>query len=67
MSFMDRIRSWWRSDTAERAQEAGQVPTEKRGEPNEDYEARKDEQFVEEHLGLDGVDFERDSEPPSHS
>lgn len=66
MSFRDRIRSWWSRDRIERSEEAAQLPTEERGEPDADYEARKDEEFVEEHLGLDGVDFDRDSEPPSH-
>ena len=67
MSFMERVRSWWHRDTIERAQEEADMSPAERSQAEEDFEARKDEAFVEEHLGGPGVDFERDSGPPPDS
>ena len=66
MSFIDRVRSWWGGDKLERAVEDADLPDAERDADQEDYQARKDETFVDEHFGLEGVDFERDSEPPKH-
>ena len=67
MSLWDRVSSWWHRDTRERAEEEAEnrVTPAERDEAEEDYEAHQDEKFVDEHFGLDGVDFERDAEPPS--
>jgi hypothetical protein len=64
MSFLDRLRSWWKRDTLERAEEETRMTANERDSAEEDYEARKDDTFVREHLGEEGVDYERDSEPP---
>jgi len=62
----ERVSSWWHRDTLERAEEeaVNSTPAE-REKAEEDYEAHQDEKFVDEHFGLEGVDFERDSEPPT--
>ena len=66
MSLWERVSSWWHRDTLERAEEeaVNSTPAE-REKAEEDYEAHQDEKFVDEHFGLEGVDFERDSEPPT--
>jgi hypothetical protein len=64
MSLLDRIRSWWSRDSLERAEEETHMTAGERHQAEEDFEARKDDSFVPEHLGGQGVDFERDSEPP---
>jgi len=66
VSLWERVSSWWHRDTLERAEEeaVNSTPAE-REQAEEDYEAHQDEKFVDEHFGLDGVDFERDSEPPA--
>ena len=66
MSFLDRIRSWWSKDKVERAEEETGMTPEEREHAEEDYESNKDELFLSEHMGLEGVDYERDSEPPTH-
>jgi hypothetical protein len=66
MSFVSRLRAWWNRDTVERAEEeTGMSPVE-REQAEEDFEARKDDVTVRERFGSEGVDFERDSEPPHH-
>jgi hypothetical protein len=66
VSFLDRIRSWWNKDELEQAEEGTRLTAEEREEAEEDYEGRKDDLFLREHMGTEGVDFERDSEPPTH-
>jgi hypothetical protein len=66
VSFLDRVRGWWNKDKLERADEGTHMSAEEREHTEEDYEAGKDEVFLREHLGTEGVDFERDSEPPTH-
>ena len=63
MGFLDRIRAWWSKDEVERAEETRMTPIE-RDEAEEDYQGRKDDTFLHERFGTEGVDFERDSEPP---
>jgi hypothetical protein len=64
VSFLDRIRGWWSKDEVARAEEeTGMTPAE-RTAAEEDYQGRKDDMFIRERLGTEGVDFERDSEPP---
>ena len=65
MSLLDRIRSWWNRDELARAEEETQMTPAERDAAEEDYEGDKDDVFVREHYGTEGVDFERDSEPPS--
>jgi hypothetical protein len=64
VSWLDRIRTWWSKDELERAEEETRMTPAERDVAEEDFEGRKDETFVREHLGTEGVDFERDSEPP---
>ena len=66
MGLLDRIRSWWSKDEIARAEEETHMTPEERDAAEEDYEGRKDEVFVREHYRTEGVDFERDSEPPTH-
>jgi hypothetical protein len=66
VSFLDRIRSWWRKDTLERTEEDTRLSPEEREHAEEDFEANKDDVFLREHLRTEGVDYERDSEPPTH-
>ena len=62
MSFLDRIRSWWDKDKVEQAQEETRMTQAERDVAEEDFEARKDDQFVREHFPE--TDFESDAEPP---
>jgi hypothetical protein len=64
MSLLDRLRGWWNKDTVERAEEETRMTPAERDVAEEDFEAGKDDEFLREHLGTEGVDFERDSEPP---
>ena len=66
MSFLDRIRSWWNKDELEQAEEGTHMTTEEREQSEQDYEAAKEDTFLRGRLGTEGVDFERDSEPPTH-
>jgi hypothetical protein len=66
VSLLDRIRSWWSKDTVERAEEETHMTPVERDQAEEDYQARKDDVLIRERLGGQGVDFERDSEPPPH-
>jgi hypothetical protein len=65
VSFLDRVRSWWNKDEVERAEEETRMTAEERATADEDYEAAKQDMFLREHMGTEGVDFERDSEPPT--
>ena len=66
MSLVSRLRAWWNRDTVELAkEESGMSPVE-REQAEEDFEARKDDVAVRERFASEGVDFERDSEPPRH-
>ncbi len=64
MGFLDRIRAWWSKDEVERAEEETRMTPIERDEAEEDYQGRKDDAFLHERFGTEGVDFERDSEPP---
>ena len=66
MSFLSKIRGWWRKDEVETAKEEARMTQAERDVAEEDYEARKDD--VASHGdylgGTIGADFERDSETP---
>jgi hypothetical protein len=64
VSVLDRLRGWWSKDTVERAEEEARMTATERDHAEEDYQARKDDVMLREHLRQEGVDFERDSEPP---
>lgn len=66
MSFLDRIRSWWSKDEVERAEDETRMTAAERDAAEEDYQGRKDDTFLHERFGTEGVDFERDSERPPH-
>jgi hypothetical protein len=66
VSFLDRISSWWNRDKLERTEEETRMTAEERERAEQDYEAGKDDVFLREHMRTEGVDFERDSEPPPH-
>ena len=66
MSFLDRVRSWWNKDELEQAEEGTHMTAEEREQSEQDYEATKEDMFLRGRLGTEGVDFERDSEPPTH-
>jgi hypothetical protein len=64
VSFLDRIRGWWSKDEVARAEEETRMTPTERDAAEEDYQGRKDDTFLRGRLGTEGVDFERDSEPP---
>ena len=64
MSFLDRVRGWWSKDRLERVEEGTRLPEAEREKEEADYQAHKDDEYVGEHLYQEGVDYERDSEPP---
>jgi hypothetical protein len=65
MAFLDKIRSWWRKDTLERAEEETRMTQAERDVAEEDYEARKDDVAARSgRLAGGAADYERDSEPP---
>jgi hypothetical protein len=66
VSFLARVRSWWNKDELERADEETRMTSEEREHAEQDYEAGKDDVFLREHLRTEGVDYERDSEPPTN-
>jgi hypothetical protein len=61
---VDRIRGWWSKDKLERADEETRMTEGERDDAEEDYQGQKDDVFVRERMGMDGVDFERDSGHP---
>jgi hypothetical protein len=65
MSAFSKLRAWWRKDDLETAEEETHMTPEERDEAERDYEAFKDDTYVENsRLGLGEADYERDSEPP---
>jgi hypothetical protein len=66
MALLRRLRAWWNKDELERAEEETRMTEAERDAAEEDYEARKDDMFISEHLagGAADADYERDSEPP---
>jgi hypothetical protein len=68
MTFMDKIRSWWRKDDLEQAEDETRMTPVERDVAEEDYEARKDDMDATRgdfaSGAMTGTDFERDSEPP---
>jgi hypothetical protein len=69
MSFMDKIRSWWRQDDVAEAKEETKMTEHERDVVDEGYEGRKDDLEAERGSGLgttvaSDADFERDSERP---
>jgi hypothetical protein len=69
MSFMDKVRSWWRKDDVAEAQEESKMTAHERDVVDEGYEGRKDDVEAERGTGLgtsipSEADFERDSERP---
>jgi hypothetical protein len=64
MNVFDRVLGWWRKDRRERAEEGTFLTPPERDVEEEDYQAHKDDEVVGEHLFQEGVDYERDSEPP---
>jgi hypothetical protein len=66
MSFIDKLRSWWRKDELETAEEEARMTPAERDVAEEDYEARKDDAAIGvTYAGgeMAGADFEEDSEP----
>jgi len=67
MSFMDKVRSWWRKDDLAETDEETRMTPKERDVAEEDYEGRKDDLSIETTRAggaLTGSDFERDSERP---
>jgi hypothetical protein len=69
MSFMDKVKSWWRKDDLAEAEEETQMTPRERDEVDEGFEGRKDDVEAERLSGLGNVpaqetDFEADSERP---
>ncbi len=60
-----RLHAWWNRDALEQASEATRGTQAARDAAQEDYEGRKDDEYVSRDL-LAGAsaDYERDSEPP---
>ena len=65
MSVLRRLRGWWSRDALERAEEDTRLTPGERDAAEQDYEGVKDDVSAREHLAEEGVDFERDSEPPT--
>lgn len=67
MSFMDKVRSWWRKDDLERAEEESRMedPGE-RDAAEEDYSGKRADTRMQSGYFEPGAeaDFERDSERP---
>ena len=64
MALLHRLRAWWNKDALEVAEEETRMTEAERDVAEEDYEARKDDLFISEHMTGDAPDYERDSEPP---
>ncbi len=63
--LLSRLRAWWSKDTVEEAREEATMTQAERDVVEEDYEARLDDERADARGLAGGVDFERDSEPPS--
>ena len=67
MSFLQKLRSWWRRDETELAAEETRMTQSERDVAQEDYEARKDDTALRGDFAAGAgaeADFERDSERP---
>jgi hypothetical protein len=65
MSVFNKLRTWWGKDARETAEEETLMTPEERAEAERDYQAMRDDTFVENsRLGLGSADYERDSERP---
>ena len=64
MSLLDRFRAWWSKDTVERASEETRMTALERDLDRQEFEGRRADLAAREHLGEQGIDFERDSNPP---
>jgi hypothetical protein len=69
MGFMDKVKSWWRKDEVELAEEETRMTPRERDQAEEDFEGQKDDIEAERGGGLGtmppgATDFERDSERP---
>jgi hypothetical protein len=65
MSVFKKLRTWWGKDTRETAEEETHMTPEERAEAERDYQAIRDDTYVENsRLGLGEADYERDSERP---
>lgn len=67
MSFMDKVRSWWRKDDLERAEEESHMETPgERDEAEEEYSGKRADIRMKSGYYERGAeaDFERDSERP---
>ncbi len=67
MSFLSKIRGWWRKDDVETAKEEARMTQAERDVAEEDYEARKDDVAAERRWVGGTADYERDSETPQRS
>ena len=67
MSFLSKIRGWWRKDEVETAKEEARMTQAERDVAEEDYEARKDDVAAERRWVGGTADYERDSETPQRS
>ena len=64
-SVLQRLRAWWSKDALEKAEEETSMTAAERDLAEEDYEGRKDDQYVSrDRLAGGTADYERDSEPP---
>ena len=63
--LLQRVRAWWNKDALEQASEETRLSEHERDVAEEDYEARRDDQYAsQDRLGGGRADYERDSEPP---
>jgi hypothetical protein len=64
-SLLQRLRGWWNKDALDEADEEARMTAAERDVAEEDYEGRKDDQYVSgEPLAGGSADYERDSELP---
>ena len=64
-SVLQRLRAWWNKDALEKAEKETRMTAAERDLAEEDYEGRKDDQYVSrDRLAGGTADYERDSEPP---
>jgi hypothetical protein len=65
MSIFSKLQAWWRKDAVETAEEETHMTPEERAEAERDYQAIRDDTYVENsRLGLGSADYEGDSERP---
>jgi hypothetical protein len=69
MSFMNKVKSWWRKDDLERAEEEARAESAaERDEAEEDYSGQRADTRMKSgyYEPAAEADFERDSERPGH-